>query len=59
MSDRRQYMRAYYLEFFHVTLDPLLCPCGCGEMFTPKNVAQIYKDPRHKQRAWVRKRRMK
>ena len=58
MTDRRQYMHNYYLLQVQ-PLAPLLCPCGCGQMFTPRTRQQMYFDRVHKCRVHNRIRRMK
>ena len=58
MTDRRQYMHNYYLLQVQ-PLAPLLCPCGCGKMFTPRTEQQMYFNRVHKCRAHNRMRRQK
>jgi hypothetical protein len=32
---------------------PKICACGCGETFTPIREWQIYKNDKHRKRAWM------
>ena len=58
MTNRSAYHAAYYLLQVQ-PLAPLLCPCGCGQMFTPRTRQQVYFNRVHKCRVHNRIRRMK
>jgi len=56
---RREYNREYYQTLFKVTLAPIVCACGCGEVFTPTTRQTMYKNRTHKCRVHNRARRLK